>query len=70
MAFRTLFSIAVFSISVDSAVEDADDIDGEPAMERIVELTNGSPISWKEFMELNPLSSSMDERMPSLMRSR
>lgn len=72
--FFKLFSIAVFSISVVDSVDDADeaddDIDEEPAIERIVELTNGRPISWKEFIELKPLSSSIDDKMPSLMRSR
>lgn len=48
MEFLVLFSIAVFSISVvDSVVEDADEAedDIELAIDRIVEFTNGSPIS-------------------------
>lgn len=47
--FFNPFSIAVFSISVVDSVEEADDADDdiqeEPAMERIVEFTNGRPIS-------------------------
>lgn len=36
----------------------------------IVELTSGKPISWKEFIELNPLSSSAElEIIISLIRS-
>lgn len=59
------FSIVVsIANSVDSsAFELEDDVDEEEdetdvAVDIMVELTSGRPISWNEFIELKPLSSS------------
>lgn len=41
----------------------------EDAADRTVEFISGRPISWKEFIELNPLSSSAELIIISLMRS-
>lgn len=60
-----VFSCTLFDLSIDSAtsVESLDEDESallEAALvDRIVELTNGRPMSWKEFIELKPLSSSM-----------
>lgn len=41
-----------------------------PTEDNIVELINGSPISWNEFIELKPLSSSAElDIIISLIRS-
>lgn len=51
---------------VDEATEELDSAEQTPVVEDavdddiIVELISGSPISWKEFIELNPLSSSAE----------
>lgn len=68
--FEHVFSIVVsMANSVDSSafeLEDDDDVDDDndddandlEAVDIIVELTRGNPISWNEFIELKPLSSS------------
>lgn len=62
---------------VEDAAEELESAEQTPVVEDaaedediIVELVNGSPISWKEFIELNPLSSSAElEIIISLIRS-